>query len=62
MNWTADDWKRAIFSDESQFVIEDPKRIKLWKNTTIISTTPQVRKRAYVSWYGGALQETVLAL
>ena len=33
MNWTADDWKKVIFSDESQFVIEDPKRIKLWKKS-----------------------------
>ena len=29
MNWTADDCKKFIFADESQFVIEDPKRIKL---------------------------------
>ena len=58
--------KNVIVSDESQFVIEDPKRIKLWKNlvknTTIISTTPLVSKRAYASWYGGVLQEMVLAL
>ena len=33
MNWTAYDWKKVIFSDESQFVIEDPKRIKLWKES-----------------------------
>ena len=35
MNWTAcaDDWKKVIFSDESQFVIEDAKRIKLWKKS-----------------------------
>ena len=33
LNWTADDWKKVIFSDESQFVIEDPKRIKMWKKS-----------------------------
>ena len=33
MKWTADDWKKVIFSDESQFVIEEPKRAKIWRKS-----------------------------
>ena len=30
MKWTADNWQKVIFSDERQFVIEEPKRAKIW--------------------------------
>ena len=33
MKWTADNWKKVIFSDESQFMIEEPKRAKIWRKS-----------------------------
>ena len=67
MKWTADDWKKVIFSDESQFVIEDPKRIKLWRksgekyNYHQHYTTSSTQKSLHVMVWG-VLQEMVLAL
>ena len=60
MNWTADDWKKVLFSDE------DPKRIKLWKKSREkynyhqhYTTSTQKSLRVMV-W--SVLQEMVLAL
>ena len=30
-NWITEDWKKVIFSDESQFVISDNNKVKVWR-------------------------------
>ena len=64
-NWTVDDWKRVIFSDESQFVLGESKRKKIWRKTgekyNKITMMLNFDKRVYALWCGDALQAPVYA-
>ena len=66
INWIADSWKKVIFSVESQFVIKNPKRIKLWRKSgekynyhQHHTSNTQTSFRMMVR---GALQDIVLVL
>ena len=62
MKWIVDDWKKAIFSVESYFVIAESKRANTWTNITIMISTPAALKSIYASWCGCALLEQEVAL